>query len=47
MSIIKKFYFIGDEPSTAKSVQIDLKGDLKALRQTVALVLHVADYNGK
>ncbi|OBT38555.1 hypothetical protein VE00_10901 [Pseudogymnoascus sp. WSF 3629] len=46
MSVIKQFYFIGDEPSTAKSVQIDLKGDLKALRQTVALVLHVADYNG-
>ncbi|KFZ25394.1 hypothetical protein V502_00130 [Pseudogymnoascus sp. VKM F-4520 (FW-2644)] len=46
MSVAKQFYFIGDEPSTAKSVQIDLKADLKALRQTVALVLHVADYNG-
>jgi hypothetical protein len=46
MSVVKQFYFIGDEPSTAKSVRIAPDADLKALREAVAEVLHVADPNG-
>lgn len=42
----KQFYFIGDEPSTATPVSIDVAGDVKALRQAVANSLHVADSSG-
>ncbi|PGH18236.1 hypothetical protein AJ79_00575 [Helicocarpus griseus UAMH5409] len=43
---VKQFYFVGDEPTKAQSASLDLKGDLKAARQAVASVLHVADPSG-
>lgn len=46
MSAKQFFYFVGDEPSTARSVSIDPAGDVRALRQAVASVLHIADFSG-
>ena len=42
----KQFYLVGDEPSAAMFVSIDVASDVKALRQAVASGLHVADASG-
>lgn len=43
---VKKFYLVGDSPSTSRDINVDPTLDLKALRATLVESFHIAGAQG-
>ena len=46
-TVTKQFYLVGDDPSTARSIEIDSRQTLKSLQEVLGDEFHIIQPSGK
>lgn len=46
-TVTKQFYLVGDDPSTARSVEVDASQTLKSLQEVLGDEFHIIQPSGK